>query len=302
MYYRLRKPWFVHQPTRLVRRVMVALRPPSPGYTPIRTSWGVEIVADPTRAIGRSILTTGIYDLAVSEALARLISSGDTVIDAGANVGYMTVLASVVAGPGGRVISFEPHPELFSLIQRNVAAASGHLQIAHAELHQAALGAHPGAAQLHVPPGFESNDGIASIRRPTAPSDRSLTVPVETLDRVLADRSATVLKLDVEGFEPQVLQGAAECLASGRIRHILFEEHAIDTSAVSQMLCAAGYRLFSLGWSLRGPRVQPVEGGSLAGEFEAPSFIATLDPSDVVARCRSRGWLVLSSRLAKRRR
>ncbi len=47
----------------------------------------------------------------MSEVLARLIDPGDTVVDAGANVGYMTVLAAAAAGPTGRVVAFEPHPE-----------------------------------------------------------------------------------------------------------------------------------------------------------------------------------------------
>ena len=50
---RLAKPWFVYRPAQLIRRAMTELRPPVRGYTPLRTSWGVPIVADPTRAIGR---------------------------------------------------------------------------------------------------------------------------------------------------------------------------------------------------------------------------------------------------------
>ena len=59
---------------------------------------GDGVLADSTKTIGQSIRTTGLYDLAVSEVLARLIDPGDTVVDAGANVGYMTVLAAAAAG------------------------------------------------------------------------------------------------------------------------------------------------------------------------------------------------------------
>jgi hypothetical protein len=54
------------------------------GYVPLRTSWGMQVIADSPSAIGRSILTTGVYNIAVSETLFRLISPGDTVFDAGA--------------------------------------------------------------------------------------------------------------------------------------------------------------------------------------------------------------------------
>ena len=297
---RLWKPWFVYQPMQVFRRVVAALLPPSPGYRAIRTSWGVRISADATRTIGRSILTTGVYDLAVSEVLVRLISRGDTVVDAGANIGYMTVLASMAAGPTGRVLAFEPHPALFAIMQGNVTVVRNQRSTAPAELFEAALGEHAGTAELQLPPDFATNDGVARLGPPTVPGGCSVTVRVETLDRVLGDEPATLLKLDVEGFEYQVLRGAAQMLSKRSLRHIVFEDHAIEGSAVARVLREAGYRIFSLGWTIRGPRVLPVELGSLATDYEAANFVATLEPDELLARCRPRGWLVLSRRGASR--
>jgi FkbM family methyltransferase len=299
LFSRLWKPWFVYRPDRLIRRVVTAFRPPSRGYIPLQTSWGVRVIADPTRTIGQSILTTGVYDLAVSEALARLVSPGDTVVDAGANVGYMTVLASVAAGPSGKVVSIEPHARLFAVLQENIAAVRKQLNISRIELHNVALGDQPGTAELQLPPGFDSNDGIARIGQAT-PGGQSVTVPVEALDGVLGEGSAAVLKLDVEGYEAQVLRGSAHLLAGRRVRHIVFEDHAVDGSEVIRLLREAGYYLFSLGWSMRGLRIQPIEAGSLATKYEAPNFIGTLDPDEVLARCRPKGWLVLSGRITSR--
>lgn len=300
MFHRLWKPWILYQPALLARRAIRVLRPPPSGYVPIRTSWGVDIIADPTRTIGRSILTTGVYDLSVSEALARLISRGDTVIDAGANVGYATVLASVAAGPKGRVLSFEPHPGLFAILRQNVAAARERLRVAPTELHESALGVEAGTAELHIPGAFGTNDGIARIGPDPIPGGESVPVRVETLDDVLGEGSVEVLKLDVEGFEPQVLRGAARALAERRVRHIVFEEHSIERSAVVRILREAGYRVFSLGWTMRGPVVLPIEAGNLAKPYEPANFIATLDPELVLERCRSRGWSVLRARLTLR--
>jgi FkbM family methyltransferase len=298
--HRLWKPWFVYQPTWLARRVAAAVLPPSSGYTPLQTSWGVRIIADPTRTIGRSIITTGIYDLAVSEALTRLISPGDTVVDAGANVGYMTVLAGVAAGAAGRVLSFEPHPGLFGILQQNATAIRKQLNIARIELHQTALGDQPGTAELQLPPDFDSNDGVARIGRAEPPGWNSVTVQLETLDSVLGTDSVSVLKLDVEGAELQVLRGLSVALTARRVRHIVFEDHAIGGSDVARELRRAGYQLFSLGWSMRGPIARPLETGSLATKYEAPSFIATLAPNEVLARFQPKGWAVLSRRLVNR--
>lgn len=297
MLQRLAKPWFLYRPDRLLRRVAAALAPPKAGYAELRTSWGVPVIADPARTIGRSILTTGIYDLAVSEALVRLISPGDTVVDAGANIGYMTILASVAAAPAGKVISFEPHPGLFEIARRNVATAREHLLVAEVDLRETALAARTGPARLELPVGFESNDGTARLHHPSSPDGGGIPVELETFDGVLAYHDIAVLKLDVEGSEAQVLQGARRALAKQRIRHVLFEDHDIARSEVAGALRAFGYRLFSLGWSVRGLRVQPVELGSLARSYEAPSFIATVDPQQVSVRCSPDGWRVLGRHL-----
>lgn len=168
--------------------------------------------------------------------------------------------------------------------------------MARTEIIQAALGDRPGSAELQIPPDFATNDGIARVGTATVPGGHSLTVRVDTLDDVLGDESATVLKLDVEGFEYQVLRGAARTLKSRRLRHVLFEDHAIEGSMVVGVLREAGYRVYSLGWTIRGPMVLPVEEGSAATEYEAPSFVATLEPEELLERCRPRGWLVLRRR------
>jgi hypothetical protein len=141
LFRRLYKPWFVYRPSQLARRLAFAMSPPAPGYRSFPVAWGASILVDPSKAIGRAIVTTGVYDLAVTEAIARLARPGDTVIDAGANVGYMTVLAGLAVGPGGRVIGFEPHPELFEVYRRNVEAARRALPSASFEIHKSALGA-----------------------------------------------------------------------------------------------------------------------------------------------------------------
>jgi FkbM family methyltransferase len=257
--------------------------------------------ADPTRVIGRSIWTTGVYDLAVSEVLVRLITPGDTVIDAGANVGYMTLLVSVAAGPDGRVLCYEPHPALFAVLAQNVSAARAQFALAQAELYNAALGERPGTAELLLPEDFGSNDGTARIASAAdSPEAPRFSVPMLTLDDALGDGTAAVLKLDVEGFELTVLRGARLALAARRIRHIVFEDHAVIGSEVVQFLRNQGYQVYSVGWSMRGVSLCPVEAGNMAKDYEPPNFVASVDTADLVERCRPGGWSVLSTRLSRR--
>jgi FkbM family methyltransferase len=287
----LLKPWFIWRPWQLVARVRAGLRPPAAEITELSVAWGATLAVDPTKTIGRCILTTGVYDLAVSEALARLISPGDTVVDAGANVGYMTVLAGTAAGPTGRVVAWEPHPAMFRLLERNVDALGGRAAI---DVRNAALGAAPGTAELISPPHMGSNDGVSFIGTPQA-SDVSTTVAVETIDAVMGTAPIALMKIDVEGFEREVLAGASQALSAKRIRHIVFEDHVGAGSEVIAHLAACGYEILSLGWSVRGPKVRRGVDATVTAWYEAPNYIASLAPDEVEARCARWGWVTLGA-------
>lgn len=297
----LAKPWYVWRPWQLIRRASAALKPPRSGFRSLPAAWGIPVIADPSKTIGRSLFTTGIYDLAVSEVLARLIKPGDTVVDAGANVGYMTLLAAVASGSSGRVLAWEPHPELFTVLGRNVASLHTRGGGAKIVIRNAALGAESGHADLILPEHMDSNDGVAYLGDANG-SMRSTRVCVETVDDVVGDSHIAVMKLDVEGAELGVLSGARRALGESRINHVVFEDHVGPDSPVARMLVANGYRIFSIGWSVRGVHLgmDPLE--RLAVSYEAPSFLASLDPHGVVDACRRQGWTTLSASFSARRR
>jgi FkbM family methyltransferase len=297
--HQLAKPWYVWRPWQLARRAQVALKPPRPGYAPLPVAWGISVIADPVKTIGRSLFTTGVYDLAVSEVLARLITSGATVVDAGANVGYMTLLAGVAAGQSGRVLAWEPHPELCSVLQRNVAALALRGGAAEITIRGAALGAESGPAELVVPAHIDLNDGVSYIGVASG-SARSIPVVVETIDEVIGPSHVAVMKLDVEGAELGILSGARRALDERRITHVIFEDHVGPESAVGRLLVAHGYRIFSIGWSMRGLHLGEDPHVQLAADYEAPSFIATLDADEVRSACRTPGWTTLSAGFSSR--
>lgn len=300
---RLWKPWFVYRPSQMARRLLPG-GPSTPGFHPLQTAWGATLLADPTRTIGHSIATTGVFDLAVSEAIARLVPPGGSVVDAGANVGYMSVLGAVAAGPGGRVQSFEPHPDLVAVLGRNATASARQNRAAPITVHAAALGDRAGTAELLLPEEFTANDGTARVvvHAEQAARGRTIAVPLVAMDDVIGGGRVDVLKIDVEGFEPQVLKGAARTLAAHRIRHVVFEDHDVQHSEAVRLLRDAGYRLFALGWTMRRLRVEPLTAGSVAHQYEAPSFIASIDVDDLVAACEPPGWRSLRPGLGRSRR
>ena len=74
------------------------------------------------RVITPSMLAYGTWEPVETSLLLDNLRPGDTVIDVGANVGYYTLLAARKVGPRGKVVAFEPDPESFSFLKRNVKA------------------------------------------------------------------------------------------------------------------------------------------------------------------------------------
>ena len=297
------KPWYVYRPHQLLRRVAGMLVRPESEYTPVRAAWGLDLLANPVEHLGRSLYTTGIYDLAVSEVIFRLVCSGDFFVDAGANIGYMTLLGAVAAGPNGRAMAFEPHPKLFPVLKKNVERASRAILMAPVELRPTALGAERRTATLVLPNGDAENDGLAFIPRADRPSqleDPSVSISMETLDEIIHEQTVGVLKIDVEGYECPLLQGAIHAVHAHRIRHVVFEDHQGADSAAALLLKKAGYTLFSIGWSMPGPLLaESRPGQSLAARYEAPSYLATAEPDEAIRVCGLRGWRVLRRQTRK---
>lgn len=290
------KPWYVYRPHQLARRLASSIAAPERGHRLMPVSWGVELWADPTEHVGRSIYTTAVFDLAVSEVLFRLIEPADLSIDAGANLGYMSLIAAVRSGARGRVMAFEPNPHVAEWLEKNIEHARKQYEIAPVELHRTALGAVVGTATLVLPDMSAANDGLAHIadeRKQQRAGGDVVQVDVATVDQLLGAGSAGVMKIDVEGYEHQVLEGAAHALRTHRIRHVVFEDHHGAGSKAMSMLRAAGYEVFSIGWSMRGPVLAPAVDGSLATAFEAPSYLATIEAPAAQNACAPAGWWAL---------
>lgn len=286
------KPWYVYRPAQVIRRLTRSLRATPVGLVRVPLPWGPTITVNPRETIGQALWTVGVYDLAVSELLARLTPQGGTAVDAGANIGYMTSLLAVRAGPTGRVLSFEPHPSLAEQLRQNAGEFARNNSVAPIEIHQVALSDTVGTANLVCPDGFSSNEGLGFL----SATSEGTSVPTVRLDDVVGDRVVSVMKLDVEGHEPAVLRGATRLLAERRLRHIVFEEHQGAQSETCQLLHAAGYTLMQVGWTMRGLILADLAAPEVCKPYEAPSYLATLAPKEAIAVCRPNGWHVFGSR------
>src|SRR5207302_1589966 len=137
-----------------------------------------------------------------------------------ANIGQMTSLMRHRVGSKGRVIAFEPHPDLFSELQYNVEVLETTGVAAPVDLHNLAVSDRAGEALLDAGLSWSVNRGMSKLVAAAAnDSHRMLAVRTATLDQML-DGCGTigVCKIDVEGHELNVLKGATRLLEGRRLR------------------------------------------------------------------------------------
>jgi FkbM family methyltransferase len=144
----------------------------------------------------------GLHEFVEMGFLLHLLRPNDLFLDVGANIGSYTVLAARVCN--ARVIAFEPDPDAARVLRRNIAI--NHLN-GLADVQEAALGAAHGQIAFTM--------GLGTMNRVAGPDDKSVqVVQIEKLDDIPSAEAPTLIKLDVEGFEEQVLSGARRVLGS----------------------------------------------------------------------------------------
>jgi FkbM family methyltransferase len=200
--------------------------------------------------IAREACITGFYEPPVTRIFQQHIRAGGTVIDAGANWGYFTLVGGAAVGPRGRVIALEPDPRQHARLRRNLELnAFRHVQaLASAAADGTGETRLAGFADGHDNQGTSS---IVDVHESTAP----FVVPTVALDEVAGDTSVDIVKIDVEGAEDLVLAGMRDGLSAQRYRAILLELHpallqarGIDPMTCVRLLLDHGYR----GWTIDG--------------------------------------------------
>lgn len=129
---------------------------------------------------------------------------GSTMLDIGAHIGSHTLSMAKVAGPQGRVVAFEPQPKIFRELVWNVAANG----FSNVDFYWAALGDHRG--EIELSPLNQGNEGGTSLAGGTGQYVQLMTVDS------LGLKDLSLVKIDVEGMEDQVLEGAKETLLANR--------------------------------------------------------------------------------------
>ncbi len=169
----------------------------------------------------------GLHEFADMAFLLHLLRPGDLFVDAGANIGSYTVLASAVCG--ARSVAVEPDPGTMRSLKRNIEANGITDRITFVE---AALGAQPAVARFTV-----GQDTTNRVVKEGGAETRE--VKVRTLDEILEGLHPVFIKIDVEGYEPELIAGAPKTLRSPSL--LAIEIETVDNFVRAQ-LEAAGFQ------------------------------------------------------------
>ena len=188
---------------------------------------------DPHRTAASMVVYANPPDRPEMLAWRHELRDGGLFLDVGANVGTYTIWAAEL---GAEVIAVEPAADTFGLLEENIALNGYRVTTV-----RAAAGDHCGRARFTE--GLDAGNSLAP--------DGPVVTDLVTVDSLVGDRRVTGMKVDVEGFEINVLRGAARALADHRIGLIQIEWNQASAFAVGQdrrpiaeLLAGYGYRLF----------------------------------------------------------
>jgi len=164
------------------------------------------------------------YEVETEYIFRKFIKRGDTFLDIGANVGYLSALALSLVGTSGRVISFEPVPEYFERLNKLSQDNRNYRLLAH----QFALGDREGSAVIAVTnlPNIGFNTMVPDFMS-SGDVKKQVDVKVRRLDNYLREEGiekVDFLKIDTEGYEFPVLIGFSDYLKSGYWKPIILSE------------------------------------------------------------------------------
>lgn len=171
------------------------------------------------------------------------IQEGQVVVDVGGHIGAFALYAARKVGAKGRVVVFEPSPDNLELLSWNLDENA----LPQIELFPVALADTAGEAELFLAEPGRDNPATNTLFR--TEGRRAAKVALARLDDLapkIGLNAIDLLKIDVEGAELRVLQGAAETL--GKTRRVVLELHPgrIDPSEAARLLEAQGFKCRTL--------------------------------------------------------
>lgn len=203
----------------------------------------------------------------------KYLKSGDIVLDVGANIGTVTLQASICVESLGRIYSIEPHPQIFKFLNENIILNN----FENVKLFNVAVGNKSGTIL------FSNQKSDCQNKIILEKSNDTIEVPIKLLDELTIDESEIdLLKIDVEGFEQFVLLGAKKTLEKTKCVYIetiekLYNYYNYDRNKIFEILNDYGFELFTISKN-------SIKKISSKGSLESDDIIGLRDINDFINR------------------
>jgi len=253
---------------------------------------GYQFLCNLRDTICREVCFTGRYEPQETAIFNSILRPGMSFVDVGANWGYFTLMAASLVGPGGRVLSLEPDPRLFSILEGNKSRN----QLQHVTCLQVAAASEQGRLALAGYDEEGENFGISRITADGEGAGPSFTVEADSLDRILEREhleSVDLMKMDIEGAEVFALPGLEASLHDARVKRLLLElhpgliaEHGGTADQLIGLLHQAGYT----GWTIDHSPAATRQ-AAYSKTVNAKALLRPLDPSDKLDEWPHQLWL-----------
>lgn len=236
--------------------VLLARRLTGRGTTATVQRGGVRWQLDLTEGIDFSIYLLGAFEPSTVRAYSRIITPGTTIVDVGANVGAHTLFLARLCGASGRVIAFEPTQYAFNKLRRNVELnpdIAGRVSCQQVMLVATANSAVEQAIYSSWPLQNSVNSELHAEHKGRLMATAGATA--ETLDGALQRlgvHKVAFVKLDVDGYEAEVLEGAKHTFTRDRpdilmeLAPFVFRDNMEKFVFMLNFFWALGYRLTDL--------------------------------------------------------
>ncbi len=175
------------------------------------------LVSSKDSGLGLMLRSSGKFEPLQSKRFINSVKQGDVVLDIGANIGYYSILASKLVGKKGKVYAFEPDPQNIKLLYKNIKLNN----CRNITVIEAALGSKKGKLDLIQD---LSNPGESKLSKKNIAN--SVKVKVLTLDQFVKTekiKKIDLIKIDVEGAEPDVLKGSIKTLRLNKSLKLFIE-------------------------------------------------------------------------------
>jgi FkbM family methyltransferase len=225
---------------------------------PVTYSWldGTLISVDRDGTGFTQNIYCGLQDFAEMSYLLHVLRPGDLFVDVGANIGSYSLLASAVRH--ARSICFEPIPDTFARLRRNLALN---------HLDELVVARNQGVGDKAGIVNFSRDENCRNHVLRDDEKTPGLPVQVVTLDDMVGPSSPNVIKIDVEGFEWPVLKGARSILQKPELHSILLELndslYGFDPGDVVDLLANQGFIAYAYDPLARRFTPQPPVPGNL---------------------------------------